>query len=157
MAAADPVLERDAPLPAGGARGGAGQRLAIAAQLARDGDGAVAWQPAAPVGEAHAQRLAKQQRAEPRAVDEQLARDMDTSRNAVTAALSVRESKSLRVRQPLAEMIVVSSDANVLGCVHLNPQMESLQLDGQDSHSGGLASGARPTEDLEDRDAIQGD
>src|SRR3546814_11148348 len=51
MAVADAVLERNAPLPAGWARGRAGDRLAVAAERAGNGDRAVARQPVGPVDE----------------------------------------------------------------------------------------------------------
>src|SRR5205085_6187418 len=73
MAVADPVLERDAPLPAGGAGGGAGEGEQGLGPLGRDGDGAVAGQPVAPIVELDTHRLAEEEGAEARAVDEQLA------------------------------------------------------------------------------------
>jgi isoleucyl-tRNA synthetase len=42
-------------------------------------------------------------------VDDALSRDMDTAHRVVSMTLGVRQSRSLRVRQPLAEMVVVGS------------------------------------------------
>jgi hypothetical protein len=73
IARADPVLQRDAPHPAGRMGGGAGEgRQAIAAHLALVGHGAVVGQPVVPVLEAGLQRPLDQQGAEARAVDEQV-------------------------------------------------------------------------------------
>ena len=75
VAVADPVLQRDAPLPARGARRGARVRREHGA---RGGAGhrhrAVARQPVRPVLEAALERALDQQRAKTRAVDEQPAR-----------------------------------------------------------------------------------
>src|SRR3546814_1148101 len=57
MAVADAVLERNAPLPAGWARGRAGDRLAVAAERAGNGDRAVARQPVGPRSEEHTSEL----------------------------------------------------------------------------------------------------
>ena len=76
VAVADAVLERDAPLPTGGAGRGAGQRLVVAAEFTGDSDGAVAGQPSGPVHERHPERLAEQKRAETGAVEKQLALDL---------------------------------------------------------------------------------
>ncbi len=97
MAVADPVLQRDAPLPPRRPRRRAGQRFAITGQRAGYGDGAVARQPLAPVGERHAKFLPDQQRAEARAVDEKLAFDacaafQDHGRN--EAALTIALDRS---------------------------------------------------------------
>jgi hypothetical protein len=75
VAVAHAVLQRDVPLPARAARGRAGDRLAVRSEPARDRHRAVVGQPLAPVDERHPERLPEQQRAEPRAVDEQLALD----------------------------------------------------------------------------------
>src|SRR5690606_19357292 len=75
VAVADPVLERNAPLPARRASGRAGQGLPVSGQCAGDRHGAVARQPLAPVDETDAQRLPDEKRAEARAVDEQVAFD----------------------------------------------------------------------------------
>jgi isoleucyl-tRNA synthetase len=42
--------------------------------------------------------------------DETVAREMDVALKVVSMALSVRESKSLRVRQPLSELVLVSKE-----------------------------------------------
>ena len=43
--------------------------------------------------------------------DEKLSREMDAAMQVVSAALSLRETRQLRVRQPLREMVVVPADA----------------------------------------------
>ncbi len=75
VAIADPVLERDAPLPAGAACGGAGERVIVAAEFARHRIGSVAGQPGGPVLEPRAHHLLDQHAAEARTVDEQVAFD----------------------------------------------------------------------------------
>src|SRR3546814_7059449 len=75
MAVADAVLERNAPLPAGWARGRAGDLLAVAAERAGNGDRAVARQPVGPVDEIDPEGLPEQQRTEARTVDEEIALD----------------------------------------------------------------------------------
>src|SRR3954471_18019469 len=73
VAIAGAVLERDSPLPAGGAGAGTGVGREAAAGRARDGHRAVAGQPVRPVLEARAERLLDEKSAKPRAVEEQLA------------------------------------------------------------------------------------
>ena len=74
-AVADAVLQRDAPLPARfpGDGSGVGNRRPHGFRL--HGDGAIAGQPVPPVFVVHAQRLADQQAAKARAVDEEVAFD----------------------------------------------------------------------------------
>jgi len=74
-AVARAVLQRDAPLPAPVVRHRTGQRHGRAGGFRLHGDGAVVEQPLRPVLVFHAHRLAQQQRAEARAVDEQVALD----------------------------------------------------------------------------------
>jgi len=74
VAVADPMLQRNAPLPAGRVRGRAGVgNQALAADLAADRHRAVTGQPVLPVVVAGMQRLFDQQSAKTRAVDEQVA------------------------------------------------------------------------------------
>src|SRR5690606_28125268 len=75
VAVAGPVLQRNAPLPACAMRGAAGERIGRGDIGGRDGDGPVDREPVAPVLVADAERLADQQGAEARAVDEQVALD----------------------------------------------------------------------------------
>lgn len=73
MTVAGAMLQRDAPLPTGGA----GHRLGVGAQFgtrfARHRERGVAGKEAAPVDERHAERVPEQQAAETRAVDEERA------------------------------------------------------------------------------------
>src|SRR5690606_6117946 len=95
---ADPVLERDAPLPSGLARGGAGEWGEIVDRGARYGQRPVARKVRGPIDVWHAQRLTDQQAAEPRAVDEQVAGDLaailELHRGDVAA---LRDRKSTRL------------------------------------------------------------
>ena len=75
VAVAGAVLQRDAPLPARGARRRARVRRRRAGLLAGHGHRAIAGQPVRPVLVAGLQRLLDQQAAESRAVDEQVAGD----------------------------------------------------------------------------------
>ena len=68
------AAQRDAPLPAGSARGDGGAAGRLAHPLALHRKGAVAQQPVRPVAIGRAQRLADQQAAKARAIDEQVAR-----------------------------------------------------------------------------------
>src|SRR5438874_230871 len=72
---ADPVLERDAPLPARRARGRARERQMIAAELARHSKRPVAREPFRPIVETGLQRLLNQQAAKSRTVDEEVGFD----------------------------------------------------------------------------------
>ena len=73
MAVADPVLQGNAPLPAGFAGGRAGIRTKGAHALGGHGNRPVAWQPMRPVFVLHAERLSDQQAPESGAIDEKLA------------------------------------------------------------------------------------
>ncbi|VVT14865.1 conserved hypothetical protein [Sphingomonas aurantiaca] len=76
IAVANAVLERDAPLPPGWFRGRA--RIGLDRPVRRGAghrDGAVAGQPARPVFPGFGHRVAEQQAAEPRTIDEQVALD----------------------------------------------------------------------------------
>ena len=75
MAVADPVLQRDAPLPARLTRDDAGQRHQRIDRRTRHRDRAVALQPFRPVLEPGLELLLDQQAAEAGAVDEQVAGD----------------------------------------------------------------------------------
>ena len=75
IAVADPVLERDAPAPTRLRRGRTGEGRAADLRRARRRPGPIAGQPVRPVVIAHAQRLADQQAAQPRTVDEEVAGD----------------------------------------------------------------------------------
>jgi hypothetical protein len=75
IAVAGPVLERDAPLPAGGSDGRARVGSEVAGALAGDRKGAVARQPLRPVLPVDAKPAAEDQRSESRAVDEEVAFD----------------------------------------------------------------------------------
>ena len=72
---ADPVLQRNAPLPAGGVRGGAGVGGELPFRGARHSDRAVAGEPVAPVLERRRQFLPEQQAAKAAAIDDEIARD----------------------------------------------------------------------------------
>src|SRR3954454_2514778 len=72
IAIANPVLEGDAPLPARRARRRSRKRQMVAAELARDGERAVAGEPFGPILETGLQRLLDEQSAEARAVDEEV-------------------------------------------------------------------------------------
>ncbi len=74
-AVAGAVLERDAPLPAGRVRGGAGIGGEVFRARARHRECAVAGQPVRPVLVADAERVGDQQAAKAGAIDEQVARD----------------------------------------------------------------------------------
>jgi isoleucyl-tRNA synthetase len=50
-------------------------------------------------------------------IDERLSADMDVVTSAVSAALGIREARKLRVRQPLRELIVVTSDSAKAGAL----------------------------------------
>src|SRR3954447_18500960 len=69
------MLQRNAPLPAARARGGAGKGVGRTWETARHGDRAIAHQPFAPVDVPGAQFLLDQQTAKAGAVDEQLTLD----------------------------------------------------------------------------------
>jgi len=69
------VLKRDAPLPTCWMRGRAREGQEGTGALGRDGERAIAGKPVAPILERHAERVAEQQAAEARAVDEQIAAD----------------------------------------------------------------------------------
>src|SRR3546814_7589897 len=75
MAVAGAMLERDAPLPAGIARGRAGKGRGRADRGGRHGDRAVDRQPVRPVLEPCPEFLLDQQAAEARAVEKQVAGD----------------------------------------------------------------------------------
>ena len=69
------MLQRNAPLPSGRARGGDGIGCALLLRRGRSGDRAVAGQPALPVLEAGIQRFFHQQPAKTRAVDVEIRRE----------------------------------------------------------------------------------
>ena len=74
MSIANTMLQRDPPLPSCRPRRGTGEGFFVdARQPARCGDGPVARQPFAPVGERHPQGLPKEKRAKSRAIDEKVA------------------------------------------------------------------------------------
>src|SRR5690606_25247266 len=75
IAVADAMLQRNAPLPAGFARGGTRVRRELTAALTRYRHGAVAWQPMAPIFVTRLECLLDQQAAKAGAVDEEIAFD----------------------------------------------------------------------------------
>ena len=79
VAVADPVLQRDAPLPAGLPRGGARVGRERRDARARDGLRAIARQPLIPMFVADPERVADQERAHAGAVDEEVAVDFSPS------------------------------------------------------------------------------
>src|SRR5689334_1781357 len=87
MAIPDAMLQRDAPPPARLAGTGPRIRRQRAAAGRRKCNRAIARQPMLPVAEGHAQRLAKQERTEPRTVDEEIAFD--------AASVSQRDSADM--------------------------------------------------------------
>ena len=74
-AVANPVLQRDLPAPAGPVRDGAGIGNGGADRTGLDGQGAVGWQPMAPILVSGLQGLLDQQTPEASAIDEQVALD----------------------------------------------------------------------------------
>src|SRR3546814_7947895 len=75
MAVADPMLQRDAPLPASAVRRRAGHRQHRLYRRAGHCQRPIARQPVRPVIIANTKCVADQQRADARAVDEKLASD----------------------------------------------------------------------------------
>src|SRR5688500_4022052 len=73
IAVARSVLQRNAPLPAGFARGRTGEGRRFFDSFARDGRRAIVREPMAPIVEAGCERTLDQQPAEARAVDEEIA------------------------------------------------------------------------------------
>jgi hypothetical protein len=125
VAVADPVLQRDPPLPAGVARGRAGvgrdRRIRVGAGHR---DRAVAGQPVAPVLVTGPERLLDQQTAETRTVDEQLALDPAPAFHhhrldeTVLAAQHVVDHLALDPLHP-ARLCVLAQVARVQRCVEV--------------------------------------
>ena len=132
MAVADPVLQRDAPLPAGLAGGGARVRGRLGHARAGHGHGPVARQPVAPVLVTGLQGLLDQQAAEARAVDEQLALD------ALAAVEHDRFDEAVLAAQDRVDDLALGThDAELLGVaaqvarVQAGIEMEGVEDVGQ--------------------------
>src|SRR3546814_671903 len=149
MAVAEAMLERDAPLPARRARGRAGERRAIAPQRAGNCDRTVAGQPGGPVGIADAERLPEEQRAEARAVDEEIALhpravfERDAGDEAGFAVLLDRDDTAFGAGHPLplgaaAQVARVAASVELKGIAELRQRRSeehTSELQSQMRHS----------------------
>ncbi|MFH1731608.1 MAG: class I tRNA ligase family protein, partial [Planctomycetota bacterium] len=82
-------------------------------------------------------------------IDEALSKQMDAATEVVSAALSVRQAKQLRVRQPLSFMIVASNDPEVRAGVerfrdHILEELNVKSLAVQENLDGVLTVEVRP-------------
>ena len=106
MAVADPVLKRDAPGPAAALR----RRARIGGERrdarARHRQRAVAGEPRAPVEPRHAHRLAKKERAEARAVYEEIARDL-----VARSQRQARDIAALGIAHDIDDLALHAADA----------------------------------------------